>query len=232
MKYEVADYLDTLPLKVNHMNRLKNISYLFAALVIMASGCNRPGSTAEYKEQEGHPPSLNTPRDEPYPADVSSLPEFVEYAASSGRMEMQMSKLALENAESNEVKELAQMILNDHERADNKLQELGQQNNWHIPTGMFDEHKQMIAQLNSSDKSGFDKRYLQHMLKGHAQAIAIFEQVAEKQPDPDANSYTDETGDGWNPVLLEWVKNTLPVLKKHREKTQTLQQQIDNKPQS
>lgn len=210
------------------MQTIKRTSFILILMIAGLGACNRPGSTAEYKEQEGHPPSLNRVREEPYPADNRSLTEFIDYAASSSTMELQMADLALKSVESQEVKDLAQMIKNDHQRAADKLEELSRANGWKMPERMFDEHKQLIVKLNDPGDTGFTKQYLQLMVTTHQNAIDIFNTVAEYQPDPDQDAYTDEQSDGWNPELLEWVRNTLPVLKKHLEMSQELLDKLES----
>src|SRR5688572_22529961 len=67
--------------------------------------------------------------------------EFAVEAADAGLLEVQLGTLALTKASSPEVKRFAQMMVDDHTKANNELKALAQQKNISLPTTLGNEHQ-------------------------------------------------------------------------------------------
>ena len=65
--------------------------------------------------------------------------EFAVSAADAGMMEVQLATLALSNGSSAKVKEYAQMMLDDHNKANDELKALAQKKNISLPAALSEE---------------------------------------------------------------------------------------------
>lgn len=163
---------------------------------------------------------------------------FVKEAASNGQLEVQLANLALERAQSSQVKDLAQMIRDDHRQANQQLQEIATQNNWEFAQGEPD--RQTLSTLSAAAPEEFDQVYVRMMIQSHQRAIEQFRMMTKQPKKPDDHSFTDDAGpviDGTEPIhddkginelLLDWINSTLPALQKHLNRSLELAEQQPN----
>lgn len=145
--------------------------------------------------------------------DQNRIKEFVDDAAASSLMEVQLGKIAQTKAMSQQVKDYAQMMVKDHSSASDKLKSAVQSLNLTLPTSMDQDHQSKVDDLNKKTGNDFDKDYIDKMVQAHKDDIDEFEQAQKNLP----------TGE-----LRTWVENTLPVLRTHHTQAQTIQDQLKN----
>jgi putative membrane protein len=79
------------------------------------------------------------------------------------------------------------MLVTDHTKDFNQLNDIAHQANLDSPNVINAEHnKMMIDPFQKLKGAAFDNRYIQEMITGHTKAIAV---------------YTKESRDGQNPAL-------------------------------
>lgn len=132
--------------------------------------------------------------------------KFVREAAISGMFEIESSTLALEEAESESVRGFAQEMIDDHGKANDALKRLAEKEGLPVPSDLDDAHQKKMEKLKDAD-GGFDKTYVTEQEEGHDEAINLFEQYL---------------ANGGNEALKRFARDTLPVLKKHREHIEAL----------
>lgn len=137
--------------------------------------------------------------------------DFVEEAASSSMMEVELAQLAQQNAQSQEVKDYAQMIENDHSQANERLRTIAQQKNITLPAGMKDDHRSEIDDLRDKTGQEFDQEYMDKMVSEHEDDISKFEDMREDVQDPD---------------LQSWIDNTLTTLRQHRDEAERIKESV------
>jgi putative membrane protein len=132
---------------------------------------------------------------------VTDSKTFVTKAAIGGMFEVKSSKLALKRSTNPEVKKFAQMMIDDHTKANEKLKSIlhDKQEDDLVPTALDKHHQAKLDALKSSDN--FDADYLQAQKDGHTKTIALFESYAANGDDED---------------LKDFATKTLPTLKKHK----------------
>lgn len=128
--------------------------------------------------------------------------EFVSKAAMGGLAEVQYGNLALQKAQSADVKSFAQKMVTDHGAANQELQALATSKGATLPTELTGTHKAGYDHLNMLSGAEFDKAYMQHMVADHQTDIAEFEKAA--------NSATDSE-------LKAFASKTLPILQQHKQ---------------
>ena len=133
--------------------------------------------------------------------------KFIERSASDNIAEIEIARLALDQSKNEQVRAFAQMIIDDHQKALDRLKTIANQNAFPIPTEamgqQLDEYRR-LAKLNGID---FDRAYMKFMSKEHEQAVDIFTKAAR-----DVN----------NLDLRDYAQKTLPTLIEHHVKAQSL----------
>jgi putative membrane protein len=126
---------------------------------------------------------------------------FVKMVASSDEFEIQSSKLAKQNSDSDHLKEAAEMIIADHEKAGVKLKSLlEEKKDAPPPAKLAPKHQKMLDQLKAAKAKDFDILYLDTQAQAHMEAVGLF------------RTYS---GAGDDLTLVGFAKETLPRLETH-----------------
>lgn len=135
--------------------------------------------------------------------------QFVDFAAQTDMVEANLGQLAQTVASSQPIKDYAQMLVTDHTKDFNQLNDIAHQANLDSPNAIDAEHnKMMIDPFQKLKGAAFDHRYIQEMITGHTKAIAV---------------YTKESRDGQNPALKAYATQALPILQMHLDEAKALQ---------
>jgi len=118
---------------------------------------------------------------------------FILEAASGGMMEVELGKMAANQASSDDVKKFGQRMVDDHSKANNELSALAQKKNITLPSSMNKSHQAThdhLAKLNGAD---FDKAYIQHMVADHTKDVREFQREAKSGTDPEVKAWAGQT---------------------------------------
>lgn len=142
---------------------------------------------------------------------VTTADQFVPMATISNMFEIQSSELALENGESDAVKEFAQQMVTDHTAASEQMMQVMQQAGLAVemPQALDERHQQIIDQLSGASGAEFDAAYVDAQVQAHEEAVALFSGYAEG---------------GDNAELQAFAETTLPTLQMHYEMIQQIDQ--------
>jgi len=127
--------------------------------------------------------------------------DFVQQAAIGNMFEIESSKLALDHAQSAEVKTFAQRMIDDHTKAGNDLKAAVQSASINVPAELDQAHKDKLAKLQAAS-TDFDRQYVDMQVSAHDDAVNLFQGFADN---------------GDNPDLKQFAANTLPTLKDHQK---------------
>jgi putative membrane protein len=131
-----------------------------------------------------------------------------DYITTNGQTnlaEITIGQLALQRAQNDETRQLAQMTLTDHQAALTKLQGVAAQLGVPVPTEPNAEQKQNAATLEAVDDASFDVTYSQIQVAGHQKSIAGTNQ---------------EISAGSDPTVIDYAKGYLPVATMHLQMAQ------------
>jgi putative membrane protein len=140
--------------------------------------------------------------------------DFAVEAADGGLMEVELGTLALTKASSAEVKRFAQMMVDDHTKANNELKTLARQKNITLPTTMGNERQRKVENLNEKTGADFDKEYIDLMVRDHKEDIDAFEDQAE---------------DGKDGEIKAWASSKVAKLRQHLEEAERIQESLKKK---
>jgi putative membrane protein len=129
-----------------------------------------------------------------------SLEQGLQKLHAANQAEVQMGQMAAQTAQDEKVKEFAQQMVDDHQKNDQKLEQLSQQAGVTLTGPGFakaqkDAEKEM-GKLHGKSGAGFDRSYMSHMVKEHQKDIKEvggLAKKAHKANQAELASFLDET---------------------------------------
>ncbi|WP_296819530.1 DUF4142 domain-containing protein [Brevundimonas sp.] len=110
---------------------------------------------------------------------------YVMNAAMGDMYEIQAADMALERTENAQVRELAQMIKNDHQAASQRLQSAAQAAGETVPTELDERRQGMLDNLRAaSSAEEFDRVYIAQQVAAHEEALALHRGFADSEEHP------------------------------------------------
>jgi putative membrane protein len=125
---------------------------------------------------------------------------FIMEAAAGGMAEVQLGKLATENASNGDVKRFGQMMVDDHTKANNELMQIAKDKQLMAPHALKPQDQETYDKLSKLSGEQFDREYMQHMVADHQKDVAAFKKASQSASDPD---------------VKQFASSTLPTLQKH-----------------
>ncbi len=118
--------------------------------------------------------------------------------------EIAAAKIALDKAQSSDVKAFAQKMVDDHGAALTKVEAVAQQKGVTLPTEPDAMHKEMAAKLEKQSGEAFDKMYMENAgTKDHQMVLSKLKSDAAKIKDPDVKALAD----AHTPVVEQHLKS-------------------------
>jgi putative membrane protein len=117
--------------------------------------------------------------------------QFMSKAAQGGMAEVELSRLALQRSRSNQVKQFAQQMIQDHSQANAQLMQLAQQKGVRLPRTLDAQHQQIRARLQRLSGSNFDREYMRVMDNDHVQTVNLFQSATQQAQDPEVNTFAN-----------------------------------------
>ena len=135
------------------------------------------------------------------PATLSSSDrKFIEKAAAGGMAEVELGKLAQEKASSDQVKQFARRMVDDHSKANDQLKSLASSKGVNVPTEIDRSERRELDNLAKKSGTDFDREYMKHMVSDHKTDVKEFTSESKSAKDGDIKSF---------------AASTLPTLEQH-----------------
>ncbi len=142
------------------------------------------------------------------PSAVAADKDFVKEAAQAGMAEVQAAKLALKKSQDDAVRKFAQRMVDDHTKANDKLEALAHSKNLPVPRQASKEQQKKIDSLGKVAGDTFDQRYQDFFgVPAHEKAVNLFEREAKSGADSD---------------VRQFAQQTLPTLREHLQMARDL----------
>lgn len=133
---------------------------------------------------------------------------FATNAAQGGLAEVQTGQLIQQKNASPQAKQFAQTLVQDHSQANDQLQQIAQQKELNVPQQPSSDARSELKKMQGMSGAQLDKEFARHEVQDHKKDIAMFEKEAKSGKDPE---------------LKDFAQKTLPVLRKHLQMAQALQ---------
>ena len=128
-------------------------------------------------------------------------------------MEVQLGELAKQKAGSEMAKDVGEMMVKDHTKANQELKSLAAKKGVQLPAALDSQHQGMVDKVSTQSGAGFDKAYLDVLDTAHKKDIALFEKASKNAKDPEVKAFAEKT---------------LPVLKTHHEHVKKHESHLSN----
>lgn len=136
----------------------------------------------------------------------------------TNQKEIMLSEMALKKASSPEVREYAQMIVQDHQQNEKQLTSMARTLGVELQTqpdpAQMKKNQQTMQKLQGAEGQQFDQMYVQTMIDGHLEAI---QKLSKAQGQID------------NQQIAQLMSATLPVLQKHHDRGKELQKKMGSR---
>lgn len=129
--------------------------------------------------------------------------KFVNNTVEANYAELSMAKLALQNSNNREVKNIAKMLEEDHNVALNGLQQIAIAKSISVPASENEDARKEVNKLSEKKGSDFDKAWCKEMIDKHEKSIKNLEEMEKETADPQ---------------LKTWISETLPKIRTHKDK--------------
>ncbi len=122
-----------------------------------------------------------------------STEEFIDEASSKGLAEIETAKIALKKSDSQDVRKFAQMMIDDHTKANRRLKELAQQKGLEVAdeADLMNKAKAMVLKLREGES--FDAAYANNQIVAHEQTILLFRTYIQEGEDQEVKAFAQET---------------------------------------
>ncbi|MFN2426753.1 MAG: DUF4142 domain-containing protein, partial [Candidatus Binatia bacterium] len=138
--------------------------------------------------------------------------EFMINAASGGIAEVEMARVALDKSTSTAVKEHAQLMINDHTKANDELRRIATSKGVPLADVPNAAHQAMIDKIKATPASDFDKTYISEAgVKAHQESQTL---------------YRNESTSGLDPDLKAFAARTLPTVEAHLKHSERLDEDL------
>jgi putative membrane protein len=138
---------------------------------------------------------------------ASNQDSFWNDAAQAGMAEVMLANLALQKSTNDEVKQLAQKVVDDHTAANNELKDLAATKSATLPTEVNAKQKAAYDKLSALSADKFDMEFVKTMVKDHESAVKLFQKQSDKGTDTEVKAF---------------AAKTLPTLQGHLEMAKSL----------
>ena len=141
--------------------------------------------------------------------------QFVRKAAEGGLAEVELGKLASEKADSPEVKQFGQRMVDDHTKANDQLKQVANEKGIPVPDKLSAKDAATKAHLEKLSGKAFDRAYMRDMVTDHIKDVNEFRMESKNAKDPDVKNFASQT----LPTLKDHLKEAKSIAPKAGAKT-------------
>lgn len=142
---------------------------------------------------------------------------FMKEAMEGDMAEIQLAKLAQQKASSEQVKQFAQRMIDDHTRLDSRMKPMAQQLGVEAPTELSAAHKAVEAKLQGLSGDKFDQEYIRSMVADHREDHEAFLREATLANDPELKNAVSQA----EPIIADHLKMAQDIEKSMKAKGST-----------
>ena len=163
---------------------------------------------------------------------------FVSDQLSDGTAEVELAKVARDHAASPDVKQFAQMMIDDHTKAGDQLKQIATTNSIPVDTKIDDKHQSLMDKLSKLDGGDFDKEYMSAMVDDHQDAVSDLrsrvdenrsatDRLTGKNPENPAAVKPEQSDNRVTMSINQWAADTLPTIERHLDRAKQIKDNVD-----
>lgn len=139
---------------------------------------------------------------------------FMREALEGDMAEIQLAQLAQQKASSDQVKQFAQRMIDDHTKLDAQMKPMAQQFGVEAPAELSAKHKAVQSKLQNLSGEQFDRAYARAMVSDHRE---------------DDQAFLREGTNAKEPTLKNAVSQAEPIIADHLRMAQELEKSLNGK---
>jgi len=203
-------------------------------VIMITSGCSTPeGTKARSSEQPVEQSSAVGTGGAG--ANLGSDDDFVRDVAAKNMAEVELSRLALGKATDPNIRAFAQMMIDQHGAAGDKLKSVvsGQSIEW--PAQLDDKQRKSAEALKKTQGGNFDHAYMEAMVEGHqdlaaklesrldVQSVADWKTAAAVRTQNDVQVRPIKNDNPMTMRINQWAAETYPIAQQHLDAARALE---------
>jgi putative membrane protein len=114
---------------------------------------------------------------------------FAMMVAQTDLAEIQVGNLALQKGGSDQVKKIAQKLVDDHTKTSDAMKQIATSKGLTLPVEPDAKHKTLAAKLENESGNQFDKDFLAANSLDHRKVLAAFQKEANSGKDPEIKGF-------------------------------------------
>jgi putative membrane protein len=194
------------------MKRIIRVFTLVSLVAALSFSCNETRKEANEDSNE----VAEEENDEKFEDnDMENDADFVANAVAANYGEIKFAELATQRSNNADVKALAAQLVADHTKVLGELKTLAASKAISVPTEEEDADKRKTERFYDESGKDFNKKWAKELIDRHEKSINKFEKRYEKTEDAELKAFIDKT---------------LPHLRMHLEKLNTLHEKIKDMP--
>jgi len=134
---------------------------------------------------------------------------FLQQAATSDQTEIKLGQLALERANTPDVKQFAQKMVEDHSKSTSLLKPIAADHDVALPESPGPQTDEKFKRLEKLSGPAFDKTYIEIMVADHQEVLNAFQAEAAKAADP---------------KLKDFIATVQPIVANHLQMAKAIRQ--------
>jgi len=113
---------------------------------------------------------------------------FLKKATQGSNFEIKTAQLAMQKSSNDQIKQFAQMMIDDHTKLNDQMKPVASQAGVTPPTDISRKDQKIYGHLKTMDGTAFDKAYVQVMVADHKEDLKEFKNEASNGQLPDEKS--------------------------------------------
>jgi putative membrane protein len=187
--------------------RFFEVGILGAALLLAVSACEQRNQSVQAARETTTDTGAKTNKAVLNDTDR----KFLDNAVSGNITEQNIGRLVLQRSQNKDVKDYAQMLVDDHTKNLRKVVDLMNQKGLPQAKGLPEVKREALGKLDGLSGLALDQEFVTMMVQEHEKDIAEYRQAMNATQDEDVKYY---------------VMHTLPMLQEHLQKAQQLQEKL------
>ena len=212
----------------------------FVCTVALTAGCNTNRNANRDTATTGTAANRDAGTTGTAGAGVSNSDKnFVNDQLSDGMAEVELAKVAKDHAVSADVKQFAQMMIDDHTKAGDQLKQIASSSSIPVDAKIDDKHQKLMDKLGKLNGSDFDKEYMSAMIDDHQDAVSDLrsrvdekrsasDRLTGKNPENPAAVKPEQSDNRVTMSVNEWAANTLPTIEQHLDRAKEIKDNLDH----
>jgi putative membrane protein len=163
---------------------------------------------------------------------------FVNDILSDGMAEVELARMAKDHAANADVKQFAQMMIDDHSKAGDQLKQIASTNSIPQDAKIDEKHKNLMDKLAKLRGMEFDKTYMSAMVDDHEDAVreirtrvdedrSLKDRLTGKNPESPAATRPEPSDDKVKISVNQWAADALPTIERHLDRAKQIKETLD-----